>query len=161
MQIGHWFRYFFVVCCFWLLSAILDFCSFWLRFSHLWLTSYVPSLDAQLTDEVDFHPITSTPVKRGATVSLRGSIHLPQVLSLQLSRGARGIKAQSKKMKKMNWEVQVISNYFFSLDKEVDINFLDIFSLLIAFRLCYFLWSIFSLSILQIVRSNVWETIIY
>ena len=96
MQIGHWFRYFFVVCCFWLLSAILDFCSFWLRFSHLWLTSYVPSLDAQLTDEVDFHPITSTPVKRGATVSLRGSIHLPQVLSLQLSRGARGIKAQSK-----------------------------------------------------------------
>lgn len=161
MQIGHWFRYFFVVCCFWLLSAILDFCSFWLRFSHLWLTSYVPSLDAQLTDEVDFHPITSTPVKRGATVSLRGSIHLPHVLSLQLSRGARGIKAQSKKMKKMNWEVQVISNYFFSLDKEVDINFLDIFSLLIAFRLCYFLWSIFSLSILQIVRSNVWETIIY
>ena len=88
-------------------------------------------------------------------MSLRGSIHLPQVLSLQLSRGARGIKAQSKKMKKMNWEVQVISNYFFSLDKEVDINFLDIFSLLIAFRLCYFLWSIFSLSILQIVRSNV------
>ena len=67
MQMGHWFRYFFVVCCFWLLSAILDFCSFWLRFSHLWLTSYVPSLDAQLTDEVDFHPITSTPVKRGAS----------------------------------------------------------------------------------------------
>ena len=25
------------------------------------------SLDAQLTDEVDFHPITSTPVKRGAS----------------------------------------------------------------------------------------------
>ena len=67
MQIGHWFRYFFVVCCFWLLSAILDFCSFWLRFSHLWLTSYVPSLDVQLTDQVDFHPITSTPVKRGAS----------------------------------------------------------------------------------------------
>ena len=67
MQIGHWFRYFFVVCGFWLLSAILDFCSFWLRFSHLWLTSYVPSLDAQLTDQVDFHPITSTPVKRGAS----------------------------------------------------------------------------------------------
>ena len=44
MQIGHWFRYFFVVCCFWLLSAILDFCSFWLRFSHLWLASYVPAV---------------------------------------------------------------------------------------------------------------------
>ena len=65
------------------------------------------SLDAQLTDEVDFHPIR---LLKGEPVSLRGSIHLPQVLSLQLSRGARGIKAQSKKMKKMNWEVQVISN---------------------------------------------------
>ena len=31
------------------------------------LRLFVPSLHAQLTDEVDFHPITSTPVKRGAS----------------------------------------------------------------------------------------------
>ena len=67
----------------------------------------VPSLHAQLTDEVDFHPITSTPVKRGASEPAEKHSLTP---SLQLSRGARGIKAQSKKMKKMNWEVQVISN---------------------------------------------------
>ena len=160
MQIGHWFRYFFVVCCFWLLSAILDFCSFWLRFSHLWLTSYVPSLDAQLTDEVDFHPITSTPVKRGASEPAGKHSLTPSSKSAVEPRSKRH---QSSVEEDEEDELGSAGNFelFFSLDKEVDINFLVIFSLLIAFRLCYFLWSIFSLSILQIVKSNVWETIIY
>ena len=56
------------------LFAVFDCClPSWIfaHFDYRSLISYlrliVPSLHTPLTDEVDFHPITSTPVKRGAS----------------------------------------------------------------------------------------------
>ena len=104
---------------------------------------------------VDFHPITSTPVKRGASEPAGKHSLTPSSKSAVEPRSKRHQSLVEEDEEDELGSAGNFELFFFSVDKEVDINFLVIFSLLIAFRLCYFLWSILSLSILQIVKSNV------